>query len=140
MAEDVASQLKDVADRLSAIGKEIAAREEDFERDMAELRQTRMDLARELQALTLALTGDVRPSAAVTRSARRPVAQRQSAEDREQQVLDLVRSNGDGLNGKEIAERLGVSTATATKTINALLERRLIRAEGARRNRKLLAT
>src|SRR3954469_15270083 len=131
MASDRAARLTDLANRLTAISNEIEAREEAFERDMVELRNTRAQLAQELRAVTQSLIGDVRPTRAASRPPqRRNLGQRQSAEEREQQVLELVASSGDGLNGKDIADRLGVSTATATKTINALLERGAIRAEG----------
>jgi len=138
MAQDTTERLVDLANRLTAIGKEIQDREEAFERDMLELRQTRAEIAQELQALTRSLIGDVAPPTPAAR-ARRAVGQRQSPEAREEQVLDLVRSSREGLNGKEVAQRLGVSNATATKAINALLQRGAIRAEGARRNRKLFA-
>jgi DNA-binding MarR family transcriptional regulator len=45
----------------------------------------------------------------------------------------LGKHKGDGISGKEIAERLGRSSPTATTAINALLERGAIRAQGARR-------
>jgi hypothetical protein len=135
---DVGSRLTDVANRLTAINKEIQHREEEFEHDMSELRGTRAELARELQGLTADLIGDTAPRIAAPARRRRSGGERQSVEDRAGQVLEIVRANPAGVNGKQIADQLGVSNATATKAINSLLETGRIRAEGARRNRKLL--
>jgi Fic family protein len=134
---DIGSRLTDLANRLSAINKEIEAREEEFEREMGELRRTRVDLAGELQSLTGALIGDMAPRPTAAR-ARRARGERQSPQERADQVLEIVRAHPQGVNGKQIAEELGVSNATATKAINTLLESGQIRAEGERRARKLL--
>lgn len=134
---DIGSRLTDLANRLSAINKDIEAREEQFEREMAELRSTRADLARELQTLTMSLVGDIAPRSAAARP-RRARGARQSVEDRADQVLEIVRSKPTGVNGKQIADELGWSGATVTKAINALLESGHIRSEGERRARRLL--
>jgi predicted HTH transcriptional regulator len=136
---DIGVRLTDLANKLSATNNEIQKREEQFEREIGELRRTRADLARELQALTLELTGDIAPRP-VPGARRRAVGERQSLNERADQVLDIVRAHPQGVNGKQVAEELGVSNATATKAINVLLERAQIRAEGERRGRKLLPT
>lgn len=135
---DIGTRLTEVANQLSATNKQIQEREEQFEREMDELRRTRADLAQQLQALTLQLTGDIAPRPTAAPRRRRPAGDRQPAEERADQALDIVRAHPDGVNGKQIAEELGVANATATKAINILLERGQIRAEGERRGRKLL--
>ncbi len=62
---------------------------------------------------------------------------RMSPDERELQVLEIVNANSDGVNARRVAEGIGVSTATATKAINALLESGRIRSEGQRAGRKL---
>ena len=61
-----------------------------------------------------------------------------SEDEREGAAMEFITSNPEGVNAKQVAEHVGVSTATMTKTINTLLESGRIRSEGERRARKLL--
>ena len=61
-----------------------------------------------------------------------------SEEEREGAAMEFIAANPEGVNAKQVAEQVGVSTATMTKTINSLLESGRIRSEGERRARKLL--
>ncbi len=76
-------------------------------------------------------------ASANTGSATGSTRERLSPEEREQQVLQVVNEHPEGISGKAVASELGVSTATATKAINALIERNEIKSEGERKNRKL---
>ena len=62
---------------------------------------------------------------------------RRAPAEREDQVLEVIRAQPEGINGKQIGEQLGLSTGTVTKAVNALLESGRIQARGERRARKL---
>jgi DNA-binding MarR family transcriptional regulator len=58
------------------------------------------------------------------------------AQDREQAVLDFIRDNPE-TTGQAAAEAIGVPSATATKSINQMIEDGRLEATGQRRARKL---
>lgn len=57
--------------------------------------------------------------------------------DRESAALQFIAGNREGVTAKAVADHLGVSPATATKTVNTLLESGRIVSEGERRARRL---
>jgi predicted HTH transcriptional regulator len=66
-----------------------------------------------------------------------PPRERLNPEERQAQVLQLISENPGGVNGKFLANELGVSSATVTKAVDALLADGRIKAEGQRAGRKL---
>lgn len=125
---------KKAEDRLTAIHKAIAAEREKFEKAIEPLQLE----ADELREAVARITG----RGGRRRSARRPSGtssgrQRLSPAEREQQALEVIRETP-GINGVQVAERLGVSTTTAAKAINSLIKNGKVKAEGERRNRRLL--
>ena len=76
-------------------------------------------------------------SASVQRPSSR-TRERMAPEEREHQVLAVVADHPDGINARQVADEIGVSHATATKAVKALIEAGQIKTKGERRNRVLL--
>jgi predicted HTH transcriptional regulator len=134
IASDV---LKDAAqkaeERLNAIEQELAAQEEAFRKSTSQLR----DEADELRDAIARIKGS---NARSPRPARQQEGARRrlGREEREAQILEFIQRNP-GLNGKQVAEGVGVSSATAGKIITSLRESGRIRVEGKKASTKLFA-
>ena len=126
-----------VQDQISAIDKEIAAREEEFEKSIAELRETRQklvsDRVKELRAELASLGASVGSSRG---SARRGGGRSSmDSEERKTRILEFVRSatESGGTNAKLIADELGVSAGTVTRDLEELQGSGQVVREGERR-------
>jgi Fic family protein len=71
------------------------------------------------------------------RASRRSGGQRLTAAERAEQALDAIRKGA--TNAKQVAEAMGVSTATATKSVDMLLSSGRVKATGQRAGRRLSA-
>ena len=126
---------------LEGAAKELEERFEEVQAKLAPLRDEEREIAEALHRLTGSYPTGFRPglktSATVTRGSRS--RSNLSADEREQRILQLVNSAGnEGVTGKQVAEEIGVSPATAAKSVNDLIDAGKIKSQGERRSRRLM--
>jgi predicted HTH transcriptional regulator len=128
----IGSQIASLTNSLTAIDTQIT----EDEAKLSELRRERSNIARQIQAILSPLLG----TTAAPSTARRggSTGPRVDPAEREAQALAIVQANPGGITAKGVADELGVSSATATKVVNSLLESNQIVSTGERRSRRLL--
>jgi predicted HTH transcriptional regulator len=130
-----------INDILDTAASQLEARFVEIQEEIAPLRQEEKEVAEAL----FRLVGSYPAAYTGGRSTGRPTSsggsaspqQRLSAEERQTQVMEYILANPNGVNGKQVAEALGISSATAVKAIDPLIEAKRIKAEGQRAGRKL---
>ena len=118
--------------KIIAIHEEAATKANALE---AELDEGAAIIARNRAAIDL-LTGKTRIGSAPR--ARRSPRSSVSAEGREDKIVEVLGQNPDGMNGVQLAEAIGVSAATARKTLDAMVAAKTIERTGEKRGTKYL--
>lgn len=106
----------------------------------AELVEGQAIIARNRQAIAI-LTGKMPVAVSGQRRAGRSRSKAEltaDAGDREAKILEIVGGTPQGLNGSQIAERLGTSPATARKALEELVSAGTIKRTGEKRGTKYL--
>ena len=113
---------------------------ERFEQRKAELEQELAEPLQELRELDrmLAMLGG--QPVITPRAPTRRTGSRDNESERAAKIVQLVQSNPGQHGFKTLADAIGVSTATATKTAKALIDSGQIRSEGEKRGLRLFPT